>query len=351
MVKENNFPALTGIRAIAAYMVFLHHFNPINSQGSFRFLYKIINEFHIGVTIFFVLSGFLITYRYYNNEEMKLKKYLLNRFARIYPLYFILTTLTFIFFALKTQFSIKEYVLNITFLRGFFDKLKFSGIAQGWSLTVEEFFYFTAPLFFICIRKSKISLVILPILIMLLGYAFVCYLGNALPYGFMTSNDFMLDFTFFGRCFEFFFGMALAFVIMRQNQLFKAINFTYFGAFMIVALVYWLSTLNSSGCGTEMFLGKMINTLFLPLFGIAPLLYGLIKEKTILSKVLSTSIFQLLGKSSYAFYLIHMGIFSIVINKVSTNLGFHFIVLNILAILCYSILENPLNLFIRKLVK
>jgi peptidoglycan/LPS O-acetylase OafA/YrhL len=54
-------PALTGIRAIAAYLVFFHHYPiPQLVYGEMDFF----REFHIGVTLFYVLSGFLITYRY-----------------------------------------------------------------------------------------------------------------------------------------------------------------------------------------------------------------------------------------------------------------------------------------------
>ena len=62
-------PALTGVRALAAYLVFLHHFNPFQPQGVTQFLHRIVLEFHIGVPIFFVLSGFLITLRYYGTEQ------------------------------------------------------------------------------------------------------------------------------------------------------------------------------------------------------------------------------------------------------------------------------------------
>ena len=60
-------PALTGIRAVAAYVVFLHHLSFFNNG---TLLWQFTNEGHIGVTIFFVLSGFLITLRYKGKVEM-----------------------------------------------------------------------------------------------------------------------------------------------------------------------------------------------------------------------------------------------------------------------------------------
>ena len=86
--SKNYFPALTGIRAVAAYMVFFHHFNPLHAlkEGNLwaRLLNPVFEEGHIGVSIFFVLSGFLITVRYY--ESLNISKrwffnYLRNRVA------------------------------------------------------------------------------------------------------------------------------------------------------------------------------------------------------------------------------------------------------------------------------
>lgn len=105
-IDKNYLPALTGVRAIAAWMVFIHHFNPLSNATNHRiaadwapeFLFRFFNEFHVGVTIFFVLSGFLICFRYYDNfhfTSVWFRKYLKNRVARIYPMYFLLTLLTF----------------------------------------------------------------------------------------------------------------------------------------------------------------------------------------------------------------------------------------------------------------
>jgi peptidoglycan/LPS O-acetylase OafA/YrhL len=158
-MKENYFKALTGVRVIAAYMVFIHHKNPFDENFFGTSIFDFFREFHIGVTIFFVLSGFLIAYRYFEEENINFKYYLVKRFARIYPVYFVLTTVTFlgyaIYYSKLDMNNLGLYFFNITFLRGFFDDLKFTGIAQGWSLTVEECFYFLAPLFLFLLKKVK----------------------------------------------------------------------------------------------------------------------------------------------------------------------------------------------------
>ena len=181
-------PALTGIRAIAAYMVFLHHFNPFRSFVNFPNtlgykLHSFCNELHIGVTIFFVLSGFLISLRYQGTvlfTESWLSRYALNRFARIFPMYALITGITFLILTIGADYDyMKQYsmfspfskivtiILNFTLLKGFFANLKYTGIAQGWSLTVEECFYFTVP-FVLVSRSAKLLKVLL--------YIIICYL-------------------------------------------------------------------------------------------------------------------------------------------------------------------------------
>ena len=356
-IQTNNgyFSALTGVRAIAAFMVYFHHFNPISKNIFGQGVYDFFSELHIGVTLFFVLSGFLIAYRYYNLDKIDFKDYMINRFSRIYPMYFLLTTLTFVFFGIfYSQYSFSDfkiYLLNITFLRGFFDNFKFSGISQGWSLTVEETFYIVAPLLFIVIKKSKYFLFILPILILMIGFLLVYTFQDCSFYGLIKTQNFMLDFTFFGRCIEFFIGISLAIFIKK----FQDLNFrfiTYFGLFSICFFVFLLSILKvGDGFGTNCIFGKIINTLLLPLFGIAPLFMGLMYEKTLISKTLESRLFQILGKSSYVFYLIHLGIFVTILNKIGENYIFHFVSLNIIAIILYKYLELPINLFLRKYLK
>lgn len=352
-MNKVNFPALTGIRALAAFMVYIHHYNPFSVAIFGQYCHDFFNEFHIGVTIFFVLSGFLICNRYYEEQNFSFKSYFINRFARIYPMYFFLTTFTFLFFAIfhsqTNVIDLKNYFFNISFLKGFSDDLKFTGIAQSWSLTVEEVFYLLAPIFFILIKKHKLFILITPLFFVGFGLLLVSIFNGFDCYGFMKSINFMLDFTFFGRVTEFFVGIALALLIKNNKFNFKFQRFTYLGFFGIILSICALVSLKAgTGFGVDTLSGKVINTFFLPVFGIAPLFLGLIKEKTILQQCFSTKIILLLGKSSYIFYLIHLGIFVTILNKISSNQGFVFVALNVISVVLYLYLEIPLNKFIRK---
>lgn len=217
-----NFPALTGIRAVAAFMVYIHHFGlPYIDYFNLN-IKNFFSEFHVGVTIFFVLSGFLICNRYYGEIDLNFKEFFVKRFARVYPIYFILSTITFIISLFSvSKMSIQVYILNISFLRGFFDDYKFSGIAQGWSLTVEEMFYLFSPVFFILIKRKKLFLLVIPIVFILVGYLLVFLLSDFNFYGLMKNSEFMLDFTFFGRIFEFICGMFLSIYFNKIKKINK----------------------------------------------------------------------------------------------------------------------------------
>ena len=208
-------PVLTGVRAVAAYLVYLHHFNPFREVPGLEGIFaNLVREFHVGVPIFFVLSGFLITLRYVDSGSWTRPawaRYLRNRVARIYPLYFLLTALAFVGIWHQTGgFSLGSWLLNVTFLRGFFEEYVYSGIAQGWTLTVEECFYLAAPLIFLVLRRRPRALWLLPALLLGAGVGLVG-LGQLLPFHSLFGNlRFMLLFTFFGRATEFFVGIQLA---------------------------------------------------------------------------------------------------------------------------------------------
>ena len=352
-MNKVNFPALTGIRALAVFMVYIHHYNPFSVEIFGQYCHDFFSEFHIGVTIFFVLSGFLICNRYYEEQNFSFKSYFIKRFARIYPMYFLLTTFTFVFFAIfhsqTNLIDLKNYFFNISFLKGFSDDLKFTGIAQGWSLTVEEVFYILAPIFFLLIKRNKIFLIITPLFFIGLGILLVFIFNGLDCYGFMKSINFMLDFTFFGRVTEFFVGIALSLLVRNNRFDLKFKGFTLVGfAGIIISICALVSLKVGGGFGVDTTFGKVINTLLLPVFGIAPLFFGLIREKTLLSTLFSFKTVVLLGKSSYVFYLIHLGIFVTILNKISSNQLFIFIALNVISVVLYLYLESPLNKILRK---
>ena len=338
------FPVLTGVRAIAAYLVFINH---LPLDGKISELADVVMEgSNIGVAIFFVLSGFLISYRYsdsFKNSEANYFKYLLKRFARIYPLYLVITIFTLLY---DKNWNFEVWLLNLTLLKSFFDIEIGTGIVQGWSLTIEEIFYLSAPLLFLAFRKAGFFTVLF---IIIIGIILVMISQEMQFVSFMKTYELMMYFTFFGRCFEFYCGYKLAEAIKNNTYINKSnFIFTLSGTIFIICSILFLGFIYSQEYDTALPVSTrtLANNFIIPVI-ISVWFYGLITEKTIFQKLLSTKIFQVLGKSSYAFYLIHLGWFPEAIYfHVYPSIPAIFIFLNIWAIGIFYCFEEPINKFI-----
>lgn len=316
-------------------MVFICHLAP-------RHFHPLVNNFIIelqaGVAVFFVLSGFLLCHRYYEAAESGkawIKKYFINRFARIYPMYFIVTAANCIY--IKASFAM--FALNITFLHGYFKDFVFTLLPQNWSLTVEITFYLFIPFIFY-LTRSKTGIIFQLILFITTGMLLTITLSKLNFYGLFADFPFMLVLTFFGRCFEFLAGVYLAWWL-KQNKLqfLKNINCTYAGAFGLALSILSISLVG----GLANYFGIFLHNIILPV-NVALMIYGLINEKTIISRMLSLPFMQLLGKSSYTFFLIHFGIFHTLFYRyVISNLFLELIYTSVLSIILFKIIEQPLH--------
>ncbi|WP_420147552.1 acyltransferase family protein [Spirosoma sp.] len=341
-------PALTGLRAVAAYLVFLHHYNPA-SAGTFA--YHLFDQGYVGVSIFFVLSGFLIYYRYadtyISRQNWSWRVYLQNRFARIFPLYGFVLLLTD---GLNTwaghPMNSILFVLNVTLLKGFFDAYKFSGIPQSWSLTVEICFYLIAPLLFVYLRTAGV--ILLTLCSVSLGILLWLTVGQMPWYGLFGSLHFVVFYTIFGRAFEFLAGMWLA-RRWQQNQLIGWRYATFSGLLISSGCILWQANVASFITSpVYLFLSEMTVYNFLLPIGIGLLLLGLLQENSLIRSLLSTPFMQMLGRSSYGFYLIHLGVIATGLRKIGITTNWPlFGLLIFIAFIVHIAVEKPLHRIFR----
>jgi len=345
------------MRAVAAIMVFVYHNRKYWRHDLPFEIMRFISEWHIGVTVFFVLSGFLLAFRY---EEKPLEskesylKYILLRIARIFPLYWILLS----FYFLDTAYSknVNTYFLQYSLFYSLFDSYSVSGIVQAWSLTVEFLFYILAPFLFLLLKKSWQYCILFLIGFFLLGWGIGSglhyYNGN--PKGFLYPLKFMIGSTFFGRSMEFFFGMLLAY-LMKSEKGFRFLSqlkkSTLWGGISILVLNISIAFFarNNFVHGVERWEGRLIHELFLPV-GIAFFFWGLMTEKTLVSRLLSSKFFILLGNASFVFYLIHLSYFNMKLKSYIYLPDRNFFLLWICSIIIYLLIEKPLYELCRKLI-
>ncbi len=151
MDSKRYLPPLTGIRAIAAGLVFFYHWF-FSYAAALPLLVRAPFEVgYVGVPIFFALSGFLLTVRYhgdFQHQRITFGAYLKKRFIRIYPLYFVV--LTFFVIALQRPEQMvpkdaRSLIATYTLTQALFPDLVLLGITVAWTLTIEGMFYFLAP--------------------------------------------------------------------------------------------------------------------------------------------------------------------------------------------------------------
>lgn len=184
--KFGYIPGLDGLRAIAVLIVMVAHLG---------FEHLIPGGF--GVTVFFFISGFLITRLLLAEAEKSgigLKNFYARRFVRLYPALLFMLFGTVAIYGLSgigaptgTELTAGIfYFTNIfqVFVRATTDGLPFMPWTHLWSLAVEEHFYLIFPAFMLLCRKNwKRAAVILMVLLAAvpLWRAFIMF-GTDLPY-------------------------------------------------------------------------------------------------------------------------------------------------------------------------
>lgn len=158
--KSGDIPSLDGLRAVAIAFVFISHLSP--EIGA-------IVPGGFGVTVFFLLSGYLITtlLRQELNKygSISFRNFYLRRALRLFPLLYLITAVATLLVWLgwiEGENSIAG-ILSILFYWGnyFVAIHHFDGIPNSmgvvWSLAIEEHFYFIWPLMFIWLARRKPS--------------------------------------------------------------------------------------------------------------------------------------------------------------------------------------------------
>lgn len=297
--------ASDGLRGVLALLVAIYHVGWVNFPNT----YVLTERASVILDLFFVFSGFLIFTLYAEklaDRSYPVGKFMLRRFARLYPLHFV-TLMVFvlwtivrgwlhmagiadgdtpILFEANTPESLRNFLANLTFLNsvGLTDGLGFN--APSWTIGAEFMSYgvFAAAMWVFGRRLwSAAGLVCVAIFVGLL-YAY-------LAASFTTMNiSYDGGFT---RCLAgFFLGVIVSavhqtriFSIRRYASLIEISTVSIFILFIVTAR------------GTQQFMVAPFLFLFVIVF---------IQDKGILSRILSTRPLLFLGGLSYSIYLNHM---------------------------------------------
>ena len=159
-------PCADGLRATAAVLVFFQHAGFLTAAMFNSRAGGILARFDVAPTIFFALSGFLLTRPYAaaildGNPLPSWRSFYRRRILRIIPAYWVALTLTYVWLRPESATRAKglDYPLHYLLLQIYPDKTFPKGISPAWTLAVEAAFYAALPLFAILGARLVRSLV------------------------------------------------------------------------------------------------------------------------------------------------------------------------------------------------
>ena len=320
---------INGLRAVAVLGVVFYHADLTLFSGGW-----------IGVDVFFVISGFLISniiISELNSDSFSFRNFYLRRLKRIIPA--VLSTILFclpLSYWLLTPRAMIEFSQSVTssilfYSNYFFQNLdfynaeptKFMPLLHMWSLAIEEQFYLIFP--FVCFFAFKIfkKNILLPLFIIFL---FSIFLNS-------TTSEIVKFYQIQYRAWELIFGS----LIMVLNRKFKLKYTNYLGFVLIIfSFVYF-------------------NDSMLTLNSLEPRLIGVIgtglilcsNNQGIINYILNNKYVEIVGRTSFSIYLFHQPLFAFFrifnaryeyFNRIS-SLAILFILLSLLSLINWRLVE------------
>lgn len=303
--------ALTGLRAFAAFWVLLFHLKNglIATFPDFAPLLRlVVGTGYLGVDLFFVLSGFIISYTYAERfrafDLAQYGRFLWARLARIYPVHLVTLIAVVIFISVvkvlpdmplpqPERYTLGRLLENLLLLHGWAFPIEKSWNVPAWSISVEWLAYLLFPLVTLAVATVRQPILILTVILALFGL-------QAMIYG-ATDHRGTVSYGLARLAVEFPAG-CLLYQLYRQGCWSKAVwGAIVIGISLCAALLLLLDMQGIlRGAGGELAL------FVVPPAALAAMVYGLAcEERAPISRWLSRPTMLFWGRASYSLYMVH----------------------------------------------
>jgi peptidoglycan/LPS O-acetylase OafA/YrhL len=332
---------IDGLRAMAVLPVIFFHAGFLLFQGGF-----------VGVDVFFVISGYLITSIILSSLELNtfsLKSFYINRARRLLPSLLFMLSICIpmallillpndIIFFFKSVLATLFFFSNILFWSqtGYFGSAaELEPLIHTWSLGIEEQYYLIFPIFLMFLWRFRKNIIFSSLLIIMCLSFFLAAVGPDMFNFSRTTAYFMLP----TRGWEILLG-AVAAILASKSQLINIhILFSNFlvtlGMLMILAPIFFFSE-NTPYPGPYTLI-PTLGTFLILLFN---------TQKTLVHYFLSLKFLVYVGLISYSLYLWHQPLLALSRNFLMVHLPLHITFAAIIssflmAIFSYHIVESP----------
>lgn len=350
-MQKKYFSSLSGLRFLAALFIFSFHFGSsyLSKNSHFKMLGFFVGHGFLCVSLFFILSGFVITFGYQNKvgRRKEIMYFYGARLSRIYPIYLISLAVSAPLF-LPQNYDLLKLISTI-FLYQAWDFPTSTSIdymvPPAWALSIEVFFYIAFPLFIFIINKlHECSLFFLAFLCCVVIFVFSTpTIGPN-----MAAVHMKLTYNFLGlvplpflRMWEFILGIVLAKLFQIHEEKIAAYATTWITGGVIFSIL----------CIYSFFINKYMYNLSIILMSCLVVLLAV--NGNFFAKALSTKTMTFLGGCSYAIYIMQAST-----RKIAELLHSHALVAASNIVLCFSIsiilyvyVENPSYKYLKKILQ
>ncbi len=360
--KRPHLLALTGVRFAAALIVVcLHARHTLEGSLSPQWA-AFIASGQVGVSLFFILSGLILTYTYAGPDGRLMtsrREFWLARVARIYPVYLLGLVLSAPYFLLPVLHRLPnttEWVaalLTPALLQAWLPQTACVWNCPGWSLSAEAFFYalFPAVLGWWLWVQRRVRQVRWPLTALWMATLIppLLYVALTRP---LPAESLVADTFYYGPLFrlpEFLLGIVLGWRLLQRRDMGggRAALWTLLGLVGAAALMVW----------GHMVFPPILNKVMIVPF-LASLLWGLAHGRGWIAHAFAWRPLVVLGEASYSLYILHIPVYlwlssawRRVLPGVPQELAFflvYLVALIPLSLLTYAVLERPAQRLLRR---